>query len=52
MPPSILRRALEQWRAGGMSGPNELSVIEHEPAFAADPSLRSRAEFQAVLDRS
>jgi tetratricopeptide (TPR) repeat protein/tRNA A-37 threonylcarbamoyl transferase component Bud32 len=41
-----LRRAVELWQRGG-TGPNELKLIEGEPAFP--PSLRARPEFKELV---
>ena len=41
-----LRRALELWRRGS-AGPDEVQLIQDEPAFHA--GLRARPEFQELL---
>jgi tetratricopeptide (TPR) repeat protein len=43
---TLLRRAVELWRQGG-TGPDEIKLIEKEPAF--DASLRDRPEFRELL---
>jgi tetratricopeptide (TPR) repeat protein len=45
---AILGQAREQWLSG-KSGPDEIQLIEKEPAFP--PSLRARSDFQKLLVR-
>ncbi|HKI38503.1 MAG TPA: tetratricopeptide repeat protein [Gemmataceae bacterium] len=42
-----LRRAVDLWKRGGKTHPNELALIEGEPAFG--PDLRSRPEFKEIV---
>ncbi len=42
-----LARAIDLWRLGGKRGPDEIALIEVEPAFPQ--SLRARPEFQRLL---
>jgi tetratricopeptide (TPR) repeat protein len=43
---ALLDRAVELWRRGG-TGPDEVKLIEKEPAF--DAALRDRSEFKKLL---
>jgi len=45
---AILAQARELWLSG-KSGPDEIQLIEQEPAFP--PSLRARSDFQKLLTR-
>jgi len=42
-----LRRAVDLWKRVGKTHPNELALIEVEPAFG--PDLRARAEFKEIV---
>jgi len=43
-----LKRAVELWKRGSV-GPDEIKLIQQEPAFAA--SLRSRGEFKRLIQQ-
>jgi Flp pilus assembly protein TadD len=44
-----LQRAVDLWKQGGMRGPNEIQLIDVEPAFP--PALRARPEFKKLLQK-